>query len=296
MTNSRSSGYRSDVSGAVSKAVLVTGCSSGIGRATAERLAGRGWTVYASARRPESIKDLADTGCKLLALDVADEESRRAAIAEVEGAEGAVGALVNNAGFGLEGPVEEVPLDEWRRQFETNLFGMVHLIQLALPGMRRQRWGRIANVSSVGGRLTFPGGGPYHASKHAVEAMSDALRYEVKPFGVRVSVIEPGIIKTKFGETVVSTVTEHGGDGPYAEFSAGVAARTVGAYEGPMAMLAARPERVARVIERALRRRSPRPRYRVTAGARMILVTRVMTTDRGWDRVVRTAFPPPKPE
>ena len=128
------------MSGAVSKAVLVTGCSSGIGRATAERLAGRGWTVYASARRPESIKDLADTGCKLLTLDVADEESRRAAIAEVEGTEGAVGALVNNAGFGLEGPVEEVPLDEWRRQFETNLFGMVQLIQLALPGMRRQRW------------------------------------------------------------------------------------------------------------------------------------------------------------
>jgi NAD(P)-dependent dehydrogenase (short-subunit alcohol dehydrogenase family) len=284
------------VSGAVSKAVLVTGCSSGIGRATAERLARRGWTVYASARQRESIKDLADAGCKLLTLDVADEASRRAAIAEVEGAEGAVGALVNNAGFGLEGPVEEVPLDEWRRQFETNVFGMVHLIQLALPGMRRQRWGRIANVSSVGGRLTFPGGGPYHASKHAVEAMSDALRYEVKPFGVRVSIIEPGIIKTKFGDTVVATVTEHGGDGPYAEFSAGVAARTAGAYEGPMAMLSSPPERVARVIERALRRRFPRPRYRVTAGARMILVTRAMTTDRGWDRVVRTAYPPPKPD
>jgi NAD(P)-dependent dehydrogenase (short-subunit alcohol dehydrogenase family) len=284
------------VSGAVSKAVLVTGCSSGIGRATAERLARRGWTVYASARRPESIKDLADAGCKLLTLDVADEASRRAAISEVEEAEGAVGALVNNAGFGLEGPVEEVPLDEWRRQFETNVFGMVHLIQLALPGMRRQRWGRIVNVSSVGGRLTFPGGGPYHASKHAVEAMSDALRYEVKPFGVRVSIIEPGIIKTKFGDTVVSTVTEHGGDGPYAEFSAGVAARTAGAYEGPMAMLAAPPERVARVIERALGRRFPRPRYRVTTGARMILVTRAITTDRGWDRVVRSAFPPPKPE
>ena len=252
--------------------------------------------MYASARRRESIKDLSDTGCKLLTFDVADDESRRAAIAEVESAEGAVGALVNNAGFGLEGPVEEVPLDEWRRQFETNLFGMVHLIQLALPGMRRQSWGRIANVSSVGGRLTFPGGGPYHSSKHAVEAMSDALRYEVKPFGVRVSVIEPGIIKTKFGETVVSTVTEHGADGPYAEFSAGVAARTAGAYQGPMAMLAAPPERVARVIERALRRRSPRPRYRVTAGARMILVTRALTTDRGWDRVVRTAYPPPRPE
>jgi NAD(P)-dependent dehydrogenase (short-subunit alcohol dehydrogenase family) len=282
------------VSGAVSKAVLVTGCSTGIGRATAERLARRGWTVYASARRPESIKDLVDDGCKLLALDVADEESRRAAIAEVEGAEGAVGALVNNAGFSLGGPVEEVPLDEWRRQFETNLFGMIHLIQLALPAMRRQRWGRIVNVSSIGGRLTFPGGGPYHASKHAVEAMSDALRYEVKPFSVRVSVIEPGIIKTKFADTAVSTVTEHGADGPYAEFSAGVAVRTAGAYEGPMAMLSAPPESVAKVIERAIRRRRPRPRYRTTAGGRMILVTRALTTDRGWDRLMRTAYPPPK--
>ena len=252
--------------------------------------------MYASARRPESIKDLADAGCKLLALDVADEASRRAAIAEVEGAEGAVGALVNNAGFSLGGPVEEVPLDEWRRQFETNLFGMIHLTQLALPGMRRQRWGRIANVSSIGGRLTFPGAGAYHASKHAVEAMSDALRYEVKPFGVRVSVIEPGLIKTKFGDTAVSTAADRGGDGPYAEFMAGVATRTAGAYEGPMAMMAASPERVAKVIERALRRRSPRPRYRVTAGARFILATRAMTTDRGWDRVVRTAFPPPKAE
>ena len=258
----------------MSKAVLVTGCSTGIGRATAERLARRGWTVYASARRPESIKDLADAGCRLLTLDVADEGSRRAAIT----------------------PVEEVPLDDWRRQVETNLFGMIQLIQPALPGMRRQRWGRIANVSSIGGRLTFPGAGAYHASKHAVEAMSDALRYELKPFGVRVSVIEPGLIKTKFGDTAVSTVADRGGDGPYAEFMTGVATRTAGAYEGPMAIMAASPQRVAKVIERALRRRSPRPRYRVTGGARVLLVTRALTTDRGWDRFVRTAYPPPKPE
>jgi NAD(P)-dependent dehydrogenase (short-subunit alcohol dehydrogenase family) len=230
--NSRSLGYGAVVSG-VSKAVLVTGCSTGIGRATAERLARRGWTVFASARRLESIKDLADAGCTLVTLDVADEESRRAAVGLVEATEGALGALVNNAGYGLSGPVEEVPLDEWRRQFETNLFGMVRLTQLALPGMRRQRWGRIVNVSSIGGRLTFPGGGPYHASKHAVEAMSDALRYEVKPFGVRVSVIEPGIIRTKFADTAVSSATEHGADGPYAEFSAGaeLCVRSVGASQ-----------------------------------------------------------------
>jgi NAD(P)-dependent dehydrogenase (short-subunit alcohol dehydrogenase family) len=280
----------------ISKAVLVTGCSSGIGRATAERLARKGWTVYASARKPDAIADLGAAGCKLLACDVTSEDSMRGAVGEVEAAEGAVGALVNNAGFGLEGPVETVPIDEWRRQFETNLFGMVRLIQLALPRMRDQRWGRIVNVSSIGGRLTFPGGGPYHASKWAVEAMSDALRFEVKRFGVRVSVVEPGIIRTKFGETAVATVTEHGGDGLYAEFSKGVAERTAGAYEGPMAMLSAPPEAVARVIERAIKRRSPRPRYRVTTGGRMILVTRALTTDRGWDRMMRLAYTPPKPD
>ena len=227
---------------APSKAVLVTGCSSGIGRATAERLARKGWTVYASARKPDTIADLGAAGCKLLACDVSDEDSMRGAVAEVEAAEGAVGALVNNAGFGLEGPVEEVPIDEWRRQFETNVFGMVRLIQLVLPKMREQRWGRIVNVSSIGGRLVFPGGGPYHASKWAVEALSDALRFEVKPFGVRVSIVEPGIIRTKFGETAVATVTEHGGDGPYAVLSKSVAERTAGAYEGPMAMMSAGPE------------------------------------------------------
>jgi len=279
----------------ISKAVLVTGCSSGIGRATAERLARKGWTVYASARKPDTIADLGAAGCKLLACDVSSEESVRGAVAEVEAAEGAVGALVNNAGFGLEGPVEGVPIDEWRRQFDTNLFGMVRLIQLALPKMRAQRWGRIVNVSSIGGRLVFPGGGPYHASKWAVEAMSDALRFEVKPFGVRVSIIEPGITRTKFGETAVATVTEHGGDGPYAELSKSVAERTAGAYEGPMAMMSAGPESVARVIERAIKRRSPRARYRVTVGGRMILVTRALLTDRGWDRMMRLAYKPPKP-
>jgi NAD(P)-dependent dehydrogenase (short-subunit alcohol dehydrogenase family) len=281
----------------ISKAVLVTGCSSGIGRAAAERLATRGWTVYASARRPDSIADLGDRGCKVLALDVTDEDSMRAAVAEVEAAEGVVGALVNNAGYGLEGPVEEVPLDEWRRQFETNLYGMVRLIQLALPAMRRQGWGRVVNVSSMGGRLTLPGGGPYHASKHAVEAMSDALRYEVKPFGIHVSVIEPGPIRSKWVETAVRTSTEHANDdGPYAEFAAGVAARTASGYEGAMGVLAGSSESVARVIERAIRRRRPRPRYRVTGIARVLLVTRALTTDRGWDRMMGAMYPKPKPE
>src|SRR2546426_686725 len=155
----------------VSRAVLITGCSTGRGRAPAERLAARGWTVYATARRPESIRDLAGRGCKTLALDVCDEASMRAAVETVERAEGAVGVLVNNAGYGQEGAFEEVPMAEVRRQFETNVFGLVRLTQLVLPGMRRQGWGRIVNLSSMGGRLTLPGGAFYHATKYAAEAL-----------------------------------------------------------------------------------------------------------------------------
>src|SRR6266571_7453627 len=182
----------------VSRAVLITGCSTGIGRATAEQLAARGWTVYATARRPESIRDLAGRGCKTLALDVCDEASMRAAVETVERAEGAVGVLVNNAGYGQEGAFEEVPMAEVRRQFETNVFGLVRLTQLVLPAMRRQGWGRIVNISSMGGKVVFPGGGFYHGTKFALEAISDVLRYELRPFGIDVVVIEPGFIRTGF--------------------------------------------------------------------------------------------------
>lgn len=161
---------------AASRAVLVTGCSSGIGRATARRLAAAGWPVWATARRPESIADLEEHGCRTLSLDVTDEGSMKAAVATVEEAEGAVGVLVNNAGYSQSGAIEEVPMDRVRGQFETNVFGLVRLTQLVLPGMRRQGWGRIVNLGSMGGRLTFPGGGIYHATKHALEAISDALR------------------------------------------------------------------------------------------------------------------------
>jgi NADP-dependent 3-hydroxy acid dehydrogenase YdfG len=163
----------------VSQAVLVTGCSSGIGRATAERLAARGFTVYATARDVERIAALAARGCRVLALDVTDEDSMQAAVGTVVDEQGAVGALVNNAGYSQSGPIEEVPVAEVRRQFETNVFGLVRMCQLVLPGMRAQHHGRIVNVSSMGANFTFPGGGVYHATKYAVEAISDALRFEV---------------------------------------------------------------------------------------------------------------------
>ena len=278
----------------ISKAVLISGCSTGIGRVTAAHLASKGWTVYATARRLGSIGDLAQKGCKLLAMDVCDEGSMRAAVDAVEKAEGAVGVLINNAGYGQEGPVEEVPMEQIRRQFETNVIGLTRLTQLVLPGMRRQGWGKIVNLSSMGGKLTFPGGGFYHATKHAVEALSDALRFEVKPFGIDVVVIEPGPIKTEFGSTAVNSL-----DGvkdtasPYAAFNAIVAQRIKEAYEGPMARMAAGPEAVAQVIETAITARKPKTRYPVTVAARFLMGLRRWLPDRAFDAFLRTQFTPP---
>jgi NADP-dependent 3-hydroxy acid dehydrogenase YdfG len=275
-----------------SRAVLITGCSTGIGRRTAEHLAQKGWTVYATARRLESIADLEAKGCKTLALDVTDEDSMQAAVAAVEQAEGAVGVLVNNAGYSQSGAVEEVPMDQVRRQFETNVFGLLRMCQLVLPGMRRQRWGKIVNVSSMGGRLVFPGGGIYHGTKYAVEAISDAMRWEVRSFGVDVILIEPGLIKTEFGETAAHSVAEATpSDGPYAEFNRRVAATTAGAYEGRMGT---GPQAVAKRIEKAISRGRPRARYPVTVGARALLGVRKVLPARGWDALMRTQFKPPK--
>jgi NAD(P)-dependent dehydrogenase (short-subunit alcohol dehydrogenase family) len=276
----------------ISRAVLVTGCSSGIGRATAERLARSGWTVYASARRLEAIASLEEAGCRLLQLDVTDDDSMRAAVEEVERAEGAVGVLVNNAGYSQSGAVESVPLDEARRQFETNVFGLARLTQLALPGMRQQGWGRVVNVSSMGGRLTFPGGGWYHASKHAIEALSDALRFEVQGFGIDVVVIQPGLIRTGFAEVAVGSIEQD--DGPYARFNAAVGAATAGVYENRLAQsLGGGPETVAKAIEKAVTAKRPRTRYRVTASAGLFLTLRRLLPDRAWDALVGRTYPKP---
>src|SRR4051794_228569 len=280
---------------AVSHAVLITGCSSGIGRATAERLAARGFSVYATARRVESIADLEARGCRVLGLDVTDEESRQAAVAAVCDAHGAVGALVNNAGYSQSGAIEDVPLDDVRRQFETNVFGLVRMCQLVLPGMRAQHHGRIVNVSSMGANFTFPGGGFYHATKYAVEAISDALRFEVKGFGIEVVIVQPGMIRTGFADTATQAIEsgtpEHG---PYERFNQAVAASTQGAYErGPLALLGGGPETVARTIERAIASRTPKIRYRVTPSARLLVGQRALMTDGMWDRFMATQFPRP---
>jgi NAD(P)-dependent dehydrogenase (short-subunit alcohol dehydrogenase family) len=183
-------------------AILITGCSSGIGRATALRLARRGLRVYATARELGGMEELADAGCELLELDVTDEASARAAVAAVESASGgAVGALVNNAGYGQSGAIEAVPPDAVLRQFETNVLGYVRMAQLVLPGMRARGSGRIVVMSSVAGRVTMPGAGFYSSTKFAIEAIADALRFEVRGFGIDVSIVEPGPIRTEFTAT-----------------------------------------------------------------------------------------------
>jgi NADP-dependent 3-hydroxy acid dehydrogenase YdfG len=277
-----------------SKAVLITGCSSGIGHVTAEFLASQGWNVYASARRLESIADLQARGCKTLALDVTDEASMCAAVKQVTEAEGAIGVLINNAGYSQSGAVETVPVDAVRRQFETNVFGLLRICQLALPGMRDQGWGKVVNIGSMGGKLTFPGGGIYHSTKYALEALSDALRFEVRGFGVDVILIEPGLITTGFGDVASGSVSAAPDEGPYARFNRHVAKLTAEAYKGPMIKLGGGPEAVASTIAKALAAKRPKARYPVTASAHLLINQRRLTPDRIWDLIMRAQFPTPK--
>jgi short-subunit dehydrogenase len=206
--------------------------------------------------------------------------------------QGAVGALVNNAGYSQSGALETLDMADVRRQFETNVMGLLRMCQLVLPGMREQGWGRIVNMSSMGANFVFPGGGIYHATKYAVDAMSDALRFEVAGFGVDVVIIQPGLITTEFGETAAAGTPAPDG-GAYGSFNSAVAKATKDAYDGPMAKLGAGPEAVAKVVESAITARRPKTRYRVTASAKILLNVRRLTTDKGWDRMVKGQFPQP---
>ena len=276
------------------KTVIITGCSSGIGRATAARLAKSGdWTVYATARKTDTLAELETFGCRPLALDVTDEDSMVAAVDLVSSESGTIDALVNNAGYSQSGASETLDLDVVRRQFETNVFGLLRLSQLVLPSMRAQRDGRIVNISSMGGKVVFPGGGAYHATKYAVEAFSDAMRFELAGFGIKVIIIEPGLITSNFDQAAVDSMDLED-DGPYGHFNQKVASATVDTYKGPMKRLGGPPDAVAKVIEKALSARRPRARYTVTASAKLALASRSLMTDRMWDTAMRSQFPQPR--
>ncbi len=271
-------------------AVLITGASSGIGRATAERLARRPeLTVYATARRLDALEHLAAQGVRTLTLDVTDDESMRTAVAAVEAEHGSVGVLVNNAGYGAYGTIEEADLDAVRRQFETNVFGLARMAQLVLPSMRDARQGRIVNISSMGGRFVFPVGGYYHASKYAVEAISDALRFEVRPFGVHVAIVEPGLIRTAFGDTAAHTLAGSAApSGPYAALNTAAGRQMADGYRSTL--LTAPPDTVARTIEKAITSRRPRTRYVVTPAATALVHSRRLLGGRAWDAFLARQF------
>lgn len=282
----------------VSRVVLITGCSSGLGRATAIHLANKGWTVYATARRVTDLAETTAAGCKALALDVTDEASMVAAVQTIEAEHGAIGVLINNAGYSQSGAIEAVPMARVRAQFETNVFGLLRLTQLVLPKMRAQRWGRIVNLSSMGGKLVFPGGGYYHATKYAVEALSDALRFEVRGFGIEVVIVEPGLIKSGFAEAATSSMKLEGElAGAYDKFHAAVAKGTTDVYEkGPFARLAGVPEDVAKTIAKAISARRPKTRYTVSPSAKVFLAQRALLSDRAWDWMMTFNMPSPGAE
>jgi short-subunit dehydrogenase len=274
--------------------VLITGCSSGIGQAAALALHEAGRTVVATARNPDTLSGLAGRGLRTLALDVTDESSMRAAV----DAAGPIDVLVNNAGYGLYGTVEQLPMAEIRRQFEMNFFGLVRLTQLVLPGMRAAGGGRILNVSSMGGRATLPGGAFYHASKYAVEALSDALRMEVAQFGIDVVLIEPGPVRTPWNEVAAGSVAAsaagsngNGNDAdPYAGFKDAVTAAFSTATDGPLARFSSSADDIAKVITRAVTVRRPRTRYLINPVARTTVTLRRWLPDRAYDAVLRRQY------
>ena len=265
-----------------SPVVIITGCSSGIGQATATLLAERGWYVFATARQLEAVSGLAGDRITPLPLDVTDEESMTAAVEQTLAQAGRIDALVNNAGYTEVGPLEEATADEIRRQFETNTFGPLRLAQLVLPTMRAQGSGRIVNVSTMGGRVAIPFIGLYNASKFALEAMSDALRMETRPFGVHVIVIEPGSVRTNFNEAAYERARRFATDtsSPYHRYFEPLN-RFIKQSEG----FSSPPERVAKVIYRALTARRPRARYAATPDARIMLAIMTRLSDRMRDAV-----------
>lgn len=262
--------------------VLITGASSGIGKATAKLLLAEGCRVYAGARRVDNLKELEYLGARIMPLDVSDESSVGGALAMVLESAGRLDVLINNAGYGANGAVEDVPMSEARRQFEVNLFGPARLTQLVLPVMRGQGGGKIVNISSIAGRIGMPMGGWYHATKHALEAYSDALRLETGRFGIKVILIEPGPIKTEWDTVAVANLLKYSGSGPYAAITEKLVNRLRAGYRRG----APGPEAVAKVILKALRAKRPAARYAVPFQAKVMLFLRWLLPDGLWDAAI----------
>ena len=268
----------------MTKVILVTGASSGIGFDAAEAFARQGHRVYAAARRVERMEPLMALGVVPLRMHVTDEASLEAGVRTVLEAEGRIDALVNNAGYGYFGAIENVPLEEARRQLEVNVFGLARLCQLVIPSMREQGSGRIVNISSVAGKTVLYFGGWYHVSKFSVEALSDALRMELKPFGIDVSMIEPGGIKTNWGIIAADHLAESSKGTPYEAEGLRESETMRKAYS---MRLLSNPSVVTRAISKAVNSRRPRARYRVGFGAGTLVFLHAILPTRWWDALFR---------
>jgi short-subunit dehydrogenase len=268
------------------KVALVTGASSGIGADAALRLKKAGYTVYGAARRTERMSALQKAGVKVLSLDVTDDDSVRRAVDTITRESGRIDVLVNNAGYGSYGSVEDVPMDEARAQIEVNVFGLARLTQLVLPHMRAQRSGTIINISSMGGKLVTPLGAWYHASKYAVEALSDALRMETAQFGINVVVIEPGSIRTEWGAIAAQNLRETSSKGAYATL-ADATATALAASSEPGTRTASAPSVIGKTIVKIASAQHPRTRYRVGFGSAPLLFMRWLLPDRAFDALIR---------
>jgi NAD(P)-dependent dehydrogenase (short-subunit alcohol dehydrogenase family) len=265
------------------KVVLITGASSGMGKETALTLAREGHVVYGAARRVDKMRDLVEAGGHAVALDVTDEAKVREVVAGILSAAGRIDVLINNAGFGLYGAVEDTTLDDARRQFEVNLFGVAAVTKAVLPAMRAQKSGRIINITSMGGKLHTPLGAWYHASKHALEGWSDCLRLETSQFGIDVVIVEPGAIATEFGAVLTQPMVDRSGNGSYGPMTRAVAQATNATYEkggsSPTSV-------VAKTIVKAMAAKRPKTRYVVGKYARPLLFMRRWLSDRAFDGIV----------
>ncbi|QWT40220.1 oxidoreductase [Dickeya dadantii] len=265
------------------KTALVTGASSGMGKAIARRLIKDGYQVYVAARNIEKMADLARLGAQPLRMDISRDEEIVSGVNTILAQTGGVDVLVNNAGFGLYGPVEEIGIDEARYQFEVNLFGAARLTQLLLPAMRARRSGRIINISSMGGKMYSILGAWYHATKHALEGWSDCLRLEVAEFDIKVVIVEPGVIETGFGDAASDSIVKRSSSGPYGHLVKRVSMSIKNTYgQGT----GSSPEVIAEVVSRAVKSSNPRTRYAAGKFAKMLIRMRVWLGDRLFDRII----------
>lgn len=267
-----------------SKVILLTGASSGIGYDAALALARQGHRVYAAARRVELMEPLCNEGVVTFRMDVTDEQSMVDGVQKVVDAEGRIDVLVNNAGYGHFGAIETITMEDARRQVEVNVFGLARLCQLVLPIMRRQGCGRIVNTSSIAGKMVFLYGGWYHVSKYSVEALSDALRIEMKPFGIDVVMIEPGGIKTDWGIIAAKHLKESSLGTPYEDSASAEANLLHNAYSGRWL---SSPSVITRAISRAVNSRRPKARYCTGRFSHLSVFLRWLLPSRWWDALIR---------